>query len=103
MYCHCIDCLNQKKFGQQDNIFTHLMRRGFTKNYMCWNKHGEEGLNEIEAGCLNEGEAPHHDQGLNEGAVRCHDEVVDGIYAYQTSFGLQADNCSVVVKGPFFP
>jgi hypothetical protein len=27
---------------------------------MCWNKHGEEGLNELEAGCLNEGEVRHH-------------------------------------------
>jgi hypothetical protein len=29
---------------------------GFTKNYTCWNKHGEEGLNELEAGCLSEDE-----------------------------------------------
>jgi hypothetical protein len=29
------------------------------KNYTCWNKHGEEGLNELEAGCLNEGEVRH--------------------------------------------
>jgi hypothetical protein len=27
---------------------------------MCWNKHGEEGLNELEAGYLNEGEVRHH-------------------------------------------
>jgi hypothetical protein len=27
---------------------------------------------------------------------------VDGVYAYQTSFGLQADKSSIVVKGPFF-
>jgi hypothetical protein len=33
-----------------------LVTRGFAKNYTCWNKHGEEGLNELEAGCLNEGE-----------------------------------------------
>jgi hypothetical protein len=29
-----------------------LVTRGFTKNYTCWNKHGEEGLNELEAGIL---------------------------------------------------
>jgi hypothetical protein len=29
--------------------------------------------------------------------------LVNGVYAYQTSFGLQADESSVVVKGPFFP
>jgi hypothetical protein len=29
--------------------------------------------------------------------------LVDGIYVYQTSFGLQVDKSFVVVKGPFFP
>jgi hypothetical protein len=48
----------------------------FHKKYTCWNKHGEEGLNKLEAGCLNEGEVRHHatdhdedldDSGLFEG------------------------------------
>jgi hypothetical protein len=42
------------------NHFHHLVTRGFTENYTCWNKHGEEGLNELEASCLNEGEVRHH-------------------------------------------
>jgi hypothetical protein len=42
MLCPCIDCLNQKKFAQREIIFHHLVTRGFTKNYTCWNKHGEE-------------------------------------------------------------
>jgi hypothetical protein len=42
------------------NHFYHLVTHGFIKNYTCWNKHGEEGLNELEAGCLNEGEVQHH-------------------------------------------
>jgi hypothetical protein len=76
MLCPCIDCLNQKKFAQQKIIFHHLVTRGFTKNYTCLNKHGEEGLNELEAGYLNEGEVRHHatdhdedldDSGLFEG------------------------------------
>ena len=57
MYCPCVDCLNQKKLGQRDNIFHHLITRGFKENYMCWNKHGEGGHNEVEQGCFNEGEA----------------------------------------------
>ena len=78
MLCPCKDCLNEKKFGQRDNIFHHLITRGFKENYTCWNKHGEEGLNEVEAGCLNEGEARHHATGLNnEGAALCHDEELD--------------------------
>jgi hypothetical protein len=56
MLCPCIDCLNQKKFAQWEIIFHNLVTCGFTKNYTCWNKYGEEGLNELEAGCLNEGE-----------------------------------------------
>ena len=57
MWCPCVDCANQKKFAQTDNLLYHLVTRGFTKNYTCWNKHGEEGLNEGEERALNEGEA----------------------------------------------
>jgi hypothetical protein len=32
MLCPCINCLNQKKFGQQEIIFHHLVARGFKKN-----------------------------------------------------------------------
>jgi hypothetical protein len=56
MLCQCIDCLNQKKFAQQEIIFHHLVTGGFTKHYTCRNKHGEKDLNELEAGCLNEGD-----------------------------------------------
>jgi hypothetical protein len=69
MLCPCIDCLNQKKFTQWEIIFYHLVTRGITKNYMCWTEHGEEGLNELEAGCLNEGEVRHH--------ATDHDEQLD--------------------------
>jgi hypothetical protein len=65
----CIDFLNQKKFAQQEIIFHHLVTRGFIKNYKCWNKYGEEGLNELQAGYLNEGEVRHH--------ATDHDEELD--------------------------
>jgi hypothetical protein len=42
------------------NYFSSFGHTWFTKNYTCWNKHGEEGLNELEADCLNEGEVRHH-------------------------------------------
>ena len=77
MYCPYFDCINQKKLRQRDNIFHHLITRGFTKNYTCWNKHGEEGLNEGEEVCLNEVEARCHAQGLNEGTVQCHAEALN--------------------------
>jgi hypothetical protein len=60
-----MDYLNQKN-TQWEIIFHHLVTRGFTKNYTCWNKHGEEGLNELEASCLNEGEVRHHATGHDE-------------------------------------
>jgi hypothetical protein len=40
MLCPCIDCINQKKFAKQKIIFHHLVTRGFTKNYTCWNCRG---------------------------------------------------------------
>jgi hypothetical protein len=49
-----------------------LVTRGFTKHYTCWNKHGEEGLNELEAGCLNEDEVRHqanHDEDLDDSGL----------------------------------
>jgi hypothetical protein len=58
MLCPCIDCLDKKKFAEREII--HLVTRGLTKNYTCWNKQGEEGLNELEVGYLNEGEVRHH-------------------------------------------
>jgi hypothetical protein len=42
------------------NLFSSFGHTWFHKNYTCWNKHVEEGLNELEVGCLNEGEVRHH-------------------------------------------
>jgi hypothetical protein len=57
------------------NHFSSFGKTWFQKNYTCWNKHGEEGLNDLEAGYLDEGEVRHHanhdedldDSGLFEG------------------------------------
>jgi hypothetical protein len=53
--------------------FSSFVTRGFKENYMCWDRHGEEGLNEVEEGCLNKGESRHH----AEGAQRCHAEALN--------------------------
>jgi hypothetical protein len=62
-----------KEIRRTENIFHHLVTRGFTKNYTCWNKHGEGCLNELEAGCLNKGEVRHHstdhDEDLDDSGV----------------------------------
>jgi hypothetical protein len=61
-------------------IFYHLVTCGFRKNYMCRNKFGDEGLNELEAGCL-----------LTVNSC------------IKVRLDLKADKSPVVVKGPFFP
>jgi hypothetical protein len=70
--CPYIDCLDQKKFAQWEIIFI-IWSHVVSKNYTCWNKHGEEGLHELEAVCLNEGEVRHHatdhDEDLDDGGV----------------------------------
>ena len=50
IYCPCKDCKNEKKFFLSEMVESHLILRGFKENYNCWNKHGEEGLNDGESG-----------------------------------------------------
>jgi hypothetical protein len=44
----CKHCKNEKKYCADDVLRSHLIKHGFMKYYRCWNKHGEEGLNEAE-------------------------------------------------------
>jgi hypothetical protein len=41
-------CKNEKKYRVDDVLRLHLIKHGFMKDYRCWNKHGEEGLNEVD-------------------------------------------------------
>jgi hypothetical protein len=86
----CIDCLNQKKFAPREIIFHHLVARGFTKNYMCWNKHGEEGLNELELGCLNEcgHHATDHDEDLDDSGLFEENELLFPLNVFVDTFYL---------------
>ncbi|KAL6864992.1 hypothetical protein ACP4OV_016143 [Aristida adscensionis] len=51
MCCPCVDCKNIKKYEKTMYLHAHLVTRGFMDNYSCWNKHGEEGINEGELHC----------------------------------------------------
>jgi hypothetical protein len=42
----CKHCKNEKKYRTYDVLRSHLIKHGFMKDYRCWNKYGEEGLNE---------------------------------------------------------
>src|ERR1041384_3190877 len=89
IYCPCKDCKNEKKFSLSEMVESHLIMRGFKEKYGCWNKHGEEGLNEGEVGEDNlEREIPtdhlDHDPdvdadilGLNEDDVVDHMKNID--------------------------
>jgi hypothetical protein len=46
--CHCKHCKNEKKYHADDVLMSHLIKHEFMKDYQCWNKYGEEGLNEVE-------------------------------------------------------
>jgi hypothetical protein len=44
----CKHCKNKKKYRTDDVLMSHLIEHGFMEDYRCWNKYGEEGLNEAE-------------------------------------------------------
>ena len=46
LLCPCVDCKNEKQYSNQLSVHAHLILRGFIDDYRCWNKHGEEGVNE---------------------------------------------------------
>jgi hypothetical protein len=46
--CPCKYCKNEKRYRADDVLRSHLIKHGFMDDYRCWNKHGEEGLNEAE-------------------------------------------------------
>jgi hypothetical protein len=45
--CPCKHCKNEKKYRTNDVLMSHLIKHKFMEDYRCWNKHGEEGLNEV--------------------------------------------------------
>jgi hypothetical protein len=46
--CPWKHCKNEKKYHTYDVLKSHLIQHGFMEDYRCWNKHGGEGLNEVE-------------------------------------------------------
>jgi hypothetical protein len=46
--CPCKHCKNEKRYRAYDVLMSHLIKHGFMEDYRCWNKHGEDGLNEAD-------------------------------------------------------
>jgi hypothetical protein len=44
--CSCKHCKNEKKYCPDDVLRSHLIKHGFMEDYRCWNKYGDQGLNE---------------------------------------------------------
>ena len=49
--CPCIDCENARKFPSSLHVQAHLIIRGFMSDYLCWNQHREEGVNDRDLQC----------------------------------------------------
>jgi hypothetical protein len=46
--CPYKHCRNEKRYHIDNVLMSHLIKHGFMQDYRCWNKHGEEGINEVE-------------------------------------------------------
>ena len=44
MCCPCVLCKNEKDYSCSRTLHEHLFRSGFIPNYICWTKHGENGV-----------------------------------------------------------
>jgi hypothetical protein len=73
--CPCKHCKNEKRYHTDGVLRSYLIKHGFKEDYWCWNKHGEEGLNEVEVrDSYIEREVPtgvneDHDDDANEGDI----------------------------------
>jgi hypothetical protein len=73
--CPCKHCKNKKRYRTNDVLRSHLIKHRFMMDYRCWNKHGEEGLNEVETrDSYLESEVPtsveeDHDDDVNESDI----------------------------------
>jgi hypothetical protein len=41
IFCHCIDCENKIAWSDPKIIQSHLIKRGFKRNYTLWTEHVE--------------------------------------------------------------
>ena len=100
LLCPCVDCKNEKQYSNQLSVHAHLILRGFMDDYRCWNKHGEEGVNEQdgEEG-LHETCASGNEEAPFGNEELCDDDVAD-IDAYYDAVHL-AKNLEEMVRDAF--
>jgi hypothetical protein len=44
MGCPCVHCNNNKDYSSSRILHSHIFANGFIKKYVCWTKHGEQGV-----------------------------------------------------------
>ena len=44
MCCLCVHCNNNKDYSFSRILHSHIFANGFMEKYVCWTKHGEQGL-----------------------------------------------------------
>ncbi|XP_039835199.1 uncharacterized protein LOC120696118, partial [Panicum virgatum] len=44
MCCPCVHCNNNKDYSSSRILHSHIFANGFMKKYVCWTKHGEQGV-----------------------------------------------------------
>jgi hypothetical protein len=52
IFCPCVDCKNKIVWPDSKVVQSHLIKRGFKRNYTVWTKHGEidDTLHEVDTG-----------------------------------------------------
>ena len=44
MCCPCVNCNNNKDYSSSRILHSHIFVNGFMEKYVCWTKHGEQGV-----------------------------------------------------------
>ena len=44
MCCPCVHCNNNKDYSSSKILHSHIFANGFMEKYVCWTKHGEQGV-----------------------------------------------------------
>ena len=44
MCCQCVNCKNSKDYSSSRILHNHIFANGFMEKYVCWTKHGEQGV-----------------------------------------------------------
>jgi hypothetical protein len=92
--CPFKHCKNEKRYYTDDVLRSHLIRHRIMKDYRCWNKHGEEGINEAEM------RDSYLEREVHTGVEEDHDDVneADILWFTDDDIGFQVHNKEEMVR-----